>query len=67
MRMADLLWLENRIQVLHGDDGFGSLALEFISEVENNTLVAFTVYSTAKTLYKRHVTACEKDGSLRPL
>lgn len=44
MRMADLLWLENRIQVLHGDDSFGSLRLGFVSEVENDTLVPYTAH-----------------------
>lgn len=50
MRMADLLWLENRIQVLHGDDSFGSLRLGFVSEVENDTLVPYT--ARQKSPYK---------------
>lgn len=44
MRMADLLWLENRIQVLHGDDSFGSLRLGLVSEVENDTLVPYRAH-----------------------
>lgn len=48
MRMADLLWLENRIQVLHGDDSFGSLRLGFMSEVENDTLVPNTAHPKTK-------------------
>lgn len=34
VRMADLLWLENCIQVLHGDYGFGELGLGFKERIE---------------------------------
>lgn len=30
--VADLLWLEHSIQVLHGDDSFGNLGLDWTAE-----------------------------------
>lgn len=30
--VADLLWLEHCVQVLHGDDSFGNLGLGWVAE-----------------------------------